>query len=359
MALDPLQVTDITDDACCGGGHGDGSCRADGRGGRGGECKGEGRDQGACCEEDAAASNAEDHSDALPLRPLHRPVFTEGWSAPLPSGELTFEEVCLKARGGDEQREPAFQVPHADRPRASAADAARQGFGEGFDPRYLAIAALSAPNVADWPGHLASTVLLQGCPWRCTYCFNTDLQDSRKGGAVEWESVERELRARRDSTDAVVFSGGEPTRQGALADAMRIVKEMGYKVGLQTAGAFPGRLELALQHCDWVALDIKATPDGYTAITRTGMAGRRAYAALDIVRDSGVPFEVRLTVDPVTHSRQDILDTVAEIERRTGRAPVLQEVRSAGTSATYAAELADRCLADVLEPGDLPELVRR
>ncbi|MDN4472089.1 anaerobic ribonucleoside-triphosphate reductase activating protein [Demequina zhanjiangensis] len=357
MALDPLNLTDTTDDECCGGrGKGDGECRGEGRGRGKGRGMGHGGD--ACCSDEPVASS--DADEVLRERPLHRPVFTEGWKAPLPTGELTFEEVCAKAREEvGAAQDVVVEVPSPDRRRASSADAARQGFGEGFDPKFLAIAALSAPNLEDWPGRLASTVLLQGCPWRCTYCFGTDLQDSRKGGAVEWEDVERELRARRGHTQAVVFSGGEPTRQGALSEAMRLAKEMGYEVGLQTAGAFPGRLELALQHCDWVALDIKGTPEGYSDITRTGVAGRRAYQSLEIVRDSGVEYEVRLTVDPLTHSRQDILDTVAEIERRTGRAPVLQEVQLAGTSPAYAEAVGDRCLADVLEPGDLPELVRR
>ncbi len=348
MALEPLNRADTTEDECCGEGRGarDGSCRGEGSGRR------KGHGEGACCSGDAGA-------DVMRERPLHRPVFTEGWKAPLPTGELTFQEVCEKAREEAGAPESTVVVPSLERRRATSGDAARQGFGEGFDPRYLAIAALSAPNLEDWPGHLASTVLLQGCPWRCTYCFGTELQDSRKGGAVEWTSVERELRARRELTQAVVFSGGEPTRQGALPEAMRLVREMGYKVGLQTAGAFPGRLELALRHCDWVGLDIKGTLDGYAEITRTGMSGRRAYQSLEIVRDSGVEYEVRLTVDPVTHSRQDVLDTVAEIERRTGRAPVLQEARAAGASATYADALAERCLTDVVPPEDLPELIRR
>ncbi len=314
--------------------------------------------------------------DAARERPRHRPVFTSQAIGPVPTGDLTVEEVCAKER---EKAAPvtaaatpvtAAAAPVAPapvpQPRAKAGrlqlnstDAAFLGIDSGFDPKYLAIAALSEPSARDWPGHVASTVLLQGCPWRCTYCFSPDLQDSRKGGALAWADVERELRARVSETDAVLFSGGEPTRQGALPEAMRIARELGYKVGLQTAGGFPGRFETALAQADWVAFDIKATPEGYEAITRTGGGGRRAYASLEMLRDSGVDYEVRLTVDPVTHSRQDVLDTILQIERLTGKSPVLQEVRTDGVNPTYAEELGDRCLADVLPDDERPELVRR
>lgn len=295
-------------------------------------------------------------------RPLNRPTFTgEALHAPLPTGELEIEEVCGKAR--DEALADATWGARADHIGALSALAAetleRPGFGKGFDPRYLAIAEVTGPGVGDWPGRVATTVLLQGCPWRCTYCSSTELQSPRVGGTVPWEDVLVGLEARRGRVDAVVFSGGEPTRQGALPEAMRLTRAMGYDVGLLTAGAFPGRLELALEHCDWVGLDIKATPEGYTDIVRTGMAGRRAWTSLEIVRDSGVDYEVRLTVDPVTHTREDVLDTVREIVRVTGRAPVLQEVRPRGTNPSYAKELAGRRLGDVLLPDDLPDLARR
>ena len=51
--------------------------------------------------------------------------------------------------------------------------------------------------------------------------------------------------------DAVV-SGGEPTAQRALPDAVRQVRELGYKVGLHSAGCYPGRLARVLGLVDWV-----------------------------------------------------------------------------------------------------------
>ncbi len=223
----------------------------------------------------------------------------------------------------------------------------------------LSIGGFTPYSGVDWPGKLVATVFAQGCPWQCTYCHNPALQDSRTTPAVAWADVRDRLRARRDLLDGVVFSGGEPTRQPALIGAAREVRELGFGVGLHTAGAYPGRLAAVLPLVDWVGIDIKATPETYAAVTGSEVAGDRAWLSLELVRDSGVDYEVRLTVDPTVHTREGIHDAVARIIRLSGRAPVLQEARPQGTNADYAAKLAGRGMYDVIGVDDLPDLTRR
>lgn len=214
-------------------------------------------------------------------------------------------------------------------------------------------------STVDWPGKLAATVFLQGCPWRCTYCHNPDLQDPRAACAWTWEQVAATLERRYGQLDAVVFSGGEPTRQAALFDATQHVKAMGFKVGLHTAGVFPARLGRLLALLDWVALDIKATAHRYGAITGVESSGERAWAALDLVMASGVDYELRITIDPTTHTRDDILDTVDQLQARGARDPILQQARPVGTHPEYAQALAGRGMYDVIKPGDLAHLPAR
>ena len=106
----------------------------------------------------------------------------------------------------------------------------------------LAVAGLVPLSTVDWPGKLAAVVFLQGCPWDCGYCQNPDLRDCTTAGTVTWEDVLALLRRRRGLLDGVVFSGGEATRQRALIPAIREVRELGFAVGLHTAGAYPARL---------------------------------------------------------------------------------------------------------------------
>src|SRR5665648_131400 len=116
---------------------------------------------------------------------------------------------------------------------------------------------------AGGPGMLVATVFCQGCPWNCGYCHNPGLRDCDVPSVVEWAAVEALLARRSGLLDGVVFTGGEATRQGALAPAMRRVREFEFAVGLHTGGAYPRRLAELLPLVDWVGLDIKALPDDY------------------------------------------------------------------------------------------------
>lgn len=88
---------------------------------------------------------------------------------------------------------------------------------------------------------------------------------------MEWQEVTELLERRHGLLDGLVFSGGEPTRQAALLDAARTVKNMGFKIGLHTGGSYPQRLAQLIPYLDWVGFDIKAAYPHYGAIVGTGV----------------------------------------------------------------------------------------
>lgn len=223
----------------------------------------------------------------------------------------------------------------------------------------LVLAGLVPLSTVDWPGKLASTVFTQGCPWRCGYCQNPGLIDPRTPAAVAWSDVVTLLGKRRGLLDGVVFTGGEPTLHRGLPGAVREVRDLGFGVGLHTGGAWPRRLAPLLPLVDWVGLDIKHLSQRYEAVTGAGRSGAAAWRSLDLLLDSGVDYEVRTTVDPTVHSRDNIL-ALAEQLRAVGVARwVIQEARAQGATATYGEALAGRRLADVLHEEDLPDVERR
>lgn len=212
----------------------------------------------------------------------------------------------------------------------------------------LTIAGLTRLSTCDWPGRLVATVFLQGCPWRCTYCHNPALLDPTAPGQIPWRQVRDLLDRRQGLLDGLVFSGGEPTRQPALAAAMREVRGLGFGVGLHTAGAYPARLAELLPLVDWVGLDIKALPEEYHRITGVGASGARSLSSLEFVVGSGVDHEVRITVDPTVHTVEHIAQLVELVDSVGARRTVLQEARPAGARPEYATRLAGRRLGDVL-----------
>lgn len=171
----------------------------------------------------------------------------------------------------------------------------------------LNIAGVAPFSTVDWPDMMTATVFLQGCPWSCFYCHNPALIDPRAEGAVSWADVTDLLCDRMGLLDGVVFSGGEPTLQHALVPAMQMVRSLGFRVGLHTAGAYPGLLAQALPFVDWVGLDIKATPDDYANVTGRAPSGAHAWRSLELVlgnrllragSDHPLDYEVRTTVHP-------------------------------------------------------------
>lgn len=171
-------------------------------------------------------------------------------------------------------------------------------------PPSLRIGGFTPFTATDYPGLLAAVVFCQGCPWRCTYCHNPHLLPAEGPENHDWSDILSLLRRRRGLLDAVVFSGGEPTSQGGLAIAMQTVKEMGFKIGLHSAGMYPDRLTRVLPLLDWIGLDIKAPLSSYPRITGIPDSGAAVMTSLGLVLESGIEYELRCTWHP------DLLTTV-------------------------------------------------
>ena len=162
----------------------------------------------------------------------------------------------------------------------------------------LRIGGLTPLTSVDYPGELAAVVYCRGCPWRCPYCHNADLQDPDGPCEPSWAEVLDFLERRRGLLDAVVFSGGEPTAQQALGAAMAEVRAMGFKVGLHTGGPYPERITQLLPLVDWIGLDIKALPEDYPLVTAVPGSGDKAWQSLHLLLEAGVDLEVRTTPMP-------------------------------------------------------------
>ncbi|CAD5106392.1 hypothetical protein PSEWESI4_00653 [Pseudomonas carbonaria] len=160
----------------------------------------------------------------------------------------------------------------------------------------LRVGGLVPLTTLDYPGRLACVLFCQGCAWRCRYCHNPDLIPPRGGEEIAWAHILDFLHRRRGLLEAVVFSGGEATLQTALLDAMRSVRELGFKVGLHSAGIKPEALARVLPQCDWVGFDVKALEDEVELITGVSGSGRANWRSLDLLLASGVDHECRTTV---------------------------------------------------------------
>ena len=196
--------------------------------------------------------------------------------------------------------------------------------------RRLKVGGITPFTATDYPGQLAAVVFIQGCPWRCGYCHNPHLQSRTEHSPLVWDQVLTLLKRRVGLIDAIVFSGGEPTMDPALGDAIRDVRALGFGVGLHTAGMYPRRLQEVLPLVDWVGIDIKATRQSYDALTRVADSAKAVWASAEILLDSGVAHEFRTTIHPDLHTEQSLLALAQSLNTMGVRNYAMQVFRSTG-----------------------------
>ena len=173
---------------------------------------------------------------------------------------------------------------------------------------HIKIGGVETFSIVDFPSQVAAVIFMQGCPWRCPFCYNQALQKIGEPGSVIWEKFVEFLKQRKKVLDAVVFSGGEPLVQNGLGEAMDEVKALGYKIGLHTGGYRPSALEKVLTKVDWIGFDIKAPleEERYKKVVGSANHLKEVEKSLKIIIDSNIDFECRTTCDPRILSIDDI-----------------------------------------------------
>lgn len=170
----------------------------------------------------------------------------------------------------------------------------------------LPITGLTPFTFQDYPDHTACILWFAGCNMACGYCHNPELVKGtlRK---LPQERIESFLESRRGKLEGAVLSGGECTLVQALPNLAGYLKALGYKVKVDTNGTCPDRIErlLADSLIDFIALDFKAPPEKFEAIT-----GSRRWAmfmkTLRLLSSSAIGREVRTTVHADYLGRSDI-----------------------------------------------------
>ena len=180
----------------------------------------------------------------------------------------------------------------------------------------------------DFPGCLAAVVFFRGCPLRCPFCHNPELQDFPGPAGQSWDEIMDFLRVRTKRLDGVVFSGGEPLMSSEIIEKAKAVKELGFKLAIHTSGVYPERLREMLPLIDWVGLDIKAPWDKYEELCGRPNMVEQVKESLKILVESGVDFEARTTCDPRHLTPADTLQIAKDLCALGVKTYALQKYRT-------------------------------
>jgi len=172
----------------------------------------------------------------------------------------------------------------------------------------MKIHGLQKMTLLDFPEHVACTVFLGGCDFRCPFCHNYELADGTAKPVMEEEELLEFLRKRQGLLDGVAFTGGEPCLHAGLPGLFRRIRDLGFAVKLDTNGYHPELLRRILEDSlvDYVAMDIKNSPGKYArtaGIDHVDMDKIRESIAL--IMALSPDYEFRTTVVRELHEEDD------------------------------------------------------
>ena len=165
-------------------------------------------------------------------------------------------------------------------------------------------------TLLDYPGYVACTLFTGGCNFRCPFCHNALLVlDLDENYTIPEEEVLAFLKKRQGLLDGVCVTGGEPLINKDIGDFLSKVKELGFKIKLDTNGTNPALLkELVSQNLvDYVAVDIKNSPEKYAeTVGLKSFDMSTINETVNFLMNGSVDYEYRTTVTKQFHTEKSM-----------------------------------------------------
>lgn len=173
----------------------------------------------------------------------------------------------------------------------------------------MKILGLAKLTLLDYPTKLAATIFLGGCNMRCPFCHNPRLVYLEEN-EISQEEIFKFLKSRIGILEGVCITGGEPLINSDIEEFIKKIKELGFKVKLDTNGAFPEKLQALIENglIDYVAMDIKNCPEKYPeTIGRPSFDVTTIFKSVEILKNGTVPYEFRTTTLREFHTEEDFI----------------------------------------------------
>jgi pyruvate formate lyase activating enzyme len=172
-------------------------------------------------------------------------------------------------------------------------------------------------SLIDWDGKISSVIFLPGCNMRCPFCHNAPLLfEPEKLKKFELKDIKQYLIDHKNWIDAVVISGGEPTIHGDLEALIKEIKDLGFLIKLDTNGTDPKMLKdlLVKGLIDYVAMDVKGPlNESYKKSAGAEVDLGDIRQSVDLLKNSGVEYELRTTVVPGFHTKEDVAEMAKQL----------------------------------------------
>ncbi|MFH0808105.1 MAG: anaerobic ribonucleoside-triphosphate reductase activating protein [archaeon] len=185
----------------------------------------------------------------------------------------------------------------------------------------MKIAGLQRVSTIDYPGEICCVIFLWGCNFRCGFCYNSSLVIRDQELGISEEEFFDFLSKRMGKLDAVCISGGEPLMSLDFGFVRRI-KDMGFKVKIDTNGSFPERLQELVSEglVDYIAMDVKSCREDYCEVVNVNVDMEKIEESIRIVNEFENS-EFRTTVVPGLHDVGKLVEMGKWMHRVCGGKP--------------------------------------
>ncbi len=172
-------------------------------------------------------------------------------------------------------------------------------------------------SLIDFPETIACILYTQGCNLICPYCHNPDLIASPQkeaGNLYNVSDIFKFLEKRKGLIEGVVISGGEPTLQKDLLLYCQRIKQMGYKLKLDSNGTRPQVLADLIKNklVDFISMDIKTSIENYHLVLPQKFDRKKIVESTQILMHSAPAYEFRTTCSRPFVSKK-IMDDIGKM----------------------------------------------
>ena len=183
----------------------------------------------------------------------------------------------------------------------------------------MLIKGLQKTTLIDYPGKIACTIFLFGCNFRCGYCHNPELVITPKNFDYPENEILLFLEKQKKYLDGICITGGEPLLNIDF-EFLRKIKNMGYKIKIDTNGSFPEKLKEIIEEklVDYIAMDIKTSRENYEKAVNSVVLLEKIEESIKII--SNFPeHEFRTTVVERFHDEEEIKEIMVWLNKLTGK----------------------------------------
>lgn len=222
----------------------------------------------------------------------------------------------------------------------------------------MKILGLVKTSTVDCPQKLVCVIFLGVCNLNCEYCHNRALINPTSSmKELKKEDVLQFLEKRKGILEGVCISGGEPSLQGE--ELIKFVDEIKYKMGkgfvvkLDTNGTKPEFLNKYIEKFDYIAMDFKTLH--YEELLK--IKKEKVFESLEIIKNSKVPYEIRITMYPDYIGREDF-EEIAKVLKGVKKVFIQQYKKVEGTEVKIYSENILEKLKKKLEDNGIESEIR-